>query len=178
MQSISVGPDGTTLHPTFQFHYAETGRAIDCKGYAAVYLRSDDGGDTWFNEGTRLGSLPLTVETMNPICRHPEGEVRIGNHVVDEQDRPWLYSALPGSAGGVLWHRADDGWVQQDTASTFQPLNMLGPRSTALSRATNSQLHLLFATDPGHQETAWFDPRHELFHLAWINMARRWRWSS
>jgi hypothetical protein len=27
-------------------------------------------------------------------------------------------------------------------------------------------LHLVVATDPGRQETAWFDPRHELFHLA------------
>jgi hypothetical protein len=77
-----------------------------------------------------------------------------------------LYSALPGSAGGALWHRTDSIWVRQDTRSAFQSLNMRGPRSTALSRAVDGQLHLAFATDPGGRETAWFDPRHELFHLA------------
>jgi hypothetical protein len=94
MQSITVGPDGTTLHLTFQFYYAQTGRAIDCKGRAAVYLCSGDGGTTWFNEGAQCDSLPLTIETVRPICHHPEGGirpgdgVRIGNHVVDAQNCP------------------------------------------------------------------------------------------
>jgi hypothetical protein len=164
MQSLTVGPTGA-LHLTFQFYYADSGRAIDCQGRMAVYLCSDDGGDTWYNEGTRCDDLPLTVESAVPICRRPGGGIRIGNHVVDAQDRPWLYSAMPGVVGGLLWHRADAGWEGQDMSAAFDPLNMHGPRATALSRSADGRLHLVVATDPGHQETPWFDPRHELFHL-------------
>lgn len=164
MQSLTVGPTDA-LHPTFPYHYAESGRAIDCRGRLAVYLRSDDGGDTWYNEGKRCDALPLTVETARPICRCPDGGLRIGNHVVDAQDRPWLYSAMPGTVGGVLWHRTEAGWEGQDMTAVFDPLNVHGPRPTALSRAADGQLHLVVATDPGCQETPWFDPRLELFHL-------------
>jgi hypothetical protein len=164
MQSLTVGPTGV-LHLTFQFYYAESGRAADCQGRMAVYLCSDDGGDTWYNEGMRCDTLPLTVETARPIYRRPDGGVRIGNHLVGAQNCPWLYSAMPDVVGGVLWHRTDAGWEGQDMTAIFDPLNMHGPRPTALSRAADGQLHLAVATDPGHQETPWFDPKLELFHL-------------
>jgi hypothetical protein len=164
MQSLTVGPSGT-LHLTFQFYYAESGQAIDCQGRMAVYVRSDDGGDTWYNEGRRCDDLPLTIASARPICHHPEGGVRIGNHVIDAQDRLWLYAALPGTLGGALWQRTDDGWARQDMAAAFHPLNMHGPRATALSRSADGQLHLAFATDPAHRETPWYDPTLELFHL-------------
>jgi len=163
MQSLTVGP-GDSLHLVFQFHYAESGHAADCQGRAAVYLWSDDGGDTWVNEGQRCDDLPLTVETMRPICHCPQGGVRIGNHVVDEQGQVWLYSAFPGSTGGMLWCRTSGGWEGHDLGNRIQPLNLLGPRSTSLSRDAEGYLHLVFAADPLGGETPWFDPRHELFH--------------
>ena len=107
MQSLSVGPTGT-IHLTFQFHYAASGRAEDCRGRAAVYLYSEDGGDTWINDdGTRCSALPLTIETARSLCRYPEGGVRIGNHVVDGENRPLLFASLPNRSGGVLWLTAE-----------------------------------------------------------------------
>jgi len=164
VQSLTVGPIGS-LHLTFQFHYAESGRAPDCKGRAAVHLQSDDGGDTWFSNGSPCHSLPLTVQTMAPICHHPEGGVRIGNHVVDAEDQPWLFGSIPGAPGGVLWHRMDEGWTETDLTSVFRPLNSLGGRATSLSRDAAGRLHLAIATDPEGKQTRWFDPSLELFHL-------------
>ena len=70
MQSLSIGPTGS-LHLTFQFHYAESGRAEDCRGYAAVHLQSDDGGDSWLNNGATRCSLPARVDQVDadlPLC--------------------------------------------------------------------------------------------------------------
>jgi hypothetical protein len=164
MQSLVVGPDNT-LHLCFQFHYAASGRAIDCTGRAAVYLRSEDGGDTWFNEDKRCDTLPLTMSTMIPICRYPAGGVRVGNHIVDGQNRPWLFTSLPDVAGGVLWQRTDAGWEGQDLSAAFTGLSLEGGRATSLSRDAEGQLHLVVATSPGGETTRWFDPRLELFHL-------------
>lgn len=108
MQSLAVGPQGR-LHLTFQFHYAESGQIADCKGRAAVHLWLGDGGDSWISEGWRCDDLPLTVETLRPICRRSEGGVHIGNHVVDDQGQVWFYSAFPGSIGGILCHRTSEG---------------------------------------------------------------------
>ena len=164
MQRLTVGPTGA-LHLTFQFHYAESGRAIDCEGRAAVYLCSPDGGDTWYNEGTRRDDLPLTVDGGRAICRYPGGGVRIGNHVVDAQDRVWLFSILPDTRGGVLWRRDDDGWVALDLQPAWPGLDLSGPRSSSLARDGSGRLHLVVAADPSGQNSAWHDPRHELHHL-------------
>ena len=67
MQSLTTGPDGT-LHLIFQFHFAESGHAADCRGRAAVHVYSEDGGDTWYNEGVRFED-PLTMETMRRCKR-------------------------------------------------------------------------------------------------------------
>lgn len=167
--SLAVGPQGT-LHLTFQFYYAESGRAVDCRGRAAVHMQSDDGGATWSNNGTRCASLPLTITTMDPIFHYPEGgahrqDLVIGKIVVDADNHPWFYAALPGSPGGVLWHRHATGWEGIEMAPRFPGLNMTRDKASSLSRDAEGHLHLVVATDPNGQATDWYDPRHELFHL-------------
>jgi hypothetical protein len=164
MQSLCVGPSGA-LYLTFQFHYADSGRAEDCTGRAACYLRSDDSGDTWLNEGVPCSSLPLTLETVRPICRYPEGGLRVGNHVIDGDNQPWLFASLPDAPSGVLWHRTEAGWAALDLASALDGLNTRGGRATSLSRDAQGRLHFLLATNPDKLETAWYDPSLELFHL-------------
>jgi hypothetical protein len=168
MQSLTVGPTGS-LHLIFQFHYADSGHASDCRGRAAVHLQSDDGGDTWFNDGQRCDTLPLTVETMNAICRH-EGqhemwEVRVGNHVVDAENHPWFFASIPGRRAGVVWHRTDDGWQDIDLGEKIPTLNMENGRATSISRDADGYLHLIVATNPFGEKTPWFEPSLELFYL-------------
>jgi len=164
MQSLSTGPSGA-LHLTFQFHYAESGRAENCTGRAACYLRSNDGGDTWLNRDQLCPSLPLTIETIRPICRYPDGGLRVGNHVVDDGDQPWLFTSLPDMPSGALWHRTDAGWQALDLASALDGLNTQGGRATSLTRDAQGDLHLVLAANPDKRETTWYDPSLELFHL-------------
>jgi hypothetical protein len=164
MQSLTVGPEGD-LHLTFQFHYSESGRAEDCEGRAACYLRSSDGGDTWLNEGALCASLPLTMDTVRAICRYPEGGLRVGNHIVDGRGRAWLFTSLPDAPSGMLWHRTDTGWGAIDLACALDGLNMVGGRATSLTRDDQDRLHLVLAASPDKRETKWYDPSLELFHL-------------
>lgn len=165
MQSLTIDASGT-LHLTFQFHYAESGRAEDCTGRAACYLRSDDGGDTWVNEDTPCSQLPLTIETAQPICRYPEGGLRIGNHVIDGSGRPWLFASLPDAPSGVLWHRIDAGWEAIDLSAALDDgLDTRGGRATSLTRDDRGHMHLVLAANPDKLETTWYDPSLELFHL-------------
>ena len=168
MQSLTVGPDGT-IHLVFQFHFAESGQAADCRGRAAVYARSEDSGDTWFNEGNRFDDA-LTMDTMEAVCYNPEGgdgrhSVRVGNHVVDANDQPWFFCSYPGYEHGVLWHRTENGWAPVDLAEIVAGLNMEGGRATSLSRDRAGNLHLGFATHPGKDRCAWFCPELELFYV-------------
>ena len=168
MQSLTVGPTGT-LHLVFQFHYAESGRAEDCLGRAAVHVQSDDGGDRWFNEDLEVRD-PITIESMRPICHYPEGGdephgVRVGNHVVDADNHPWFFSSLPEKQGGVLWRRTAQGWDGIDLADVFPDLNMEGGRSASLSRDGDGRIHLMVATNPHGGRVKWYDPIQELFYL-------------
>ncbi len=166
MQSLSVGPSGA-LHLTFQFHYSDTGRSADGWGRAAVHLRSDDGGDTWHNEGRRLDG-PLTVAAMRPIGppdRLPrEKGLSISNHVVDQDDRPWLFASLPGHPSGVLWHLAGEGWRVVDLADALEGLRIGHGGSTSLSRDGAGRLHFVFPADPAGGDWRWGHPSLELFH--------------
>jgi len=164
MQALALGPTGT-LHLVFQFHYAESGRAIDCEGRAIVHLCSPDGGDTWWNEGMRCDALPITIETMRPICHHAAGGVRLGNLVVDAQDRPWLFASVPGHPSGALWRREEGGWAALDLAEPLGGLNAVGGRSSSLSCDAAGHLHLALAADPNRRETRWFDPSHEIHRV-------------
>lgn len=176
MQSLSIGPDGS-VHLLFQFHYAESGQAIDCKGRAIVHLQSDDGGETWFNEGRRCEDLPVTIASMRPICHYPDGEVRVGNHVVDAQNQPWFYASTPGKSGGGLWQRTASGWQSRDLAelaaslapehaSRFAQLHVGHGRSTSISRDSSGRIHLVLATNPDGRVVRWYDPSLELFY--WV----------
>ena len=169
MQSLAVGPAGA-LHLIFQFHYAESGRAQDCRGRAIIHLQSDDSGGTWHNEGDRCETLPLTVDTMRPIIHCPEGDtrqhgLRVGNHVVDARNHPWFFSSIPGAHSGILWHRTRSGWDGIDLASVIPNLNVEGGREASISRDAHDRIHLMVAVNPNGRETPWFDPSLELFYL-------------
>lgn len=165
MQSLSVGPDGT-LHLFFQFHYAESGNGADCETRMGVYLHSHDGGTSWLNENTPT-VLPLTIESTQPFISYPGGKWRIANHVVDSEGRPWIFISLPEHPSSGLFRRGVHGWERVDTGKDFSRLNFQGPmgREVSLSRSNDGVIHIVAATRPDHQSSAWFDPAHELFHL-------------
>ena len=99
MQSLTTGPDGI-LHLIFQFHFAESGHAADCRGRRSGTLRIQKTvAIRGFNEDTRFDD-PLTMETMRAICHDPQGgdgqhSVRVGNHVVDANNQPWFFCSYP-----------------------------------------------------------------------------------
>lgn len=167
MQSLTVGPTGD-VHLIFQFHYAESGHARDCKGRAAVYVKSEDGGDTWFNEGQRVDG-PITIESMKAICHMPDGgdgqhSLRVGNQVVDEKNCPMFFCSYPGYASGAFWKLTDSGWQMIDLKDRLNGLNMEGGRSTFLSRDGDGNFHFSFATDPTGERCKWFAPSLEMFY--------------
>lgn len=161
MQSLSIGPTGA-IHLTFQFHYGSEDETSSQKGKFAVHLRSDDGGDTWTNEGEPC-QLPVTVESIRPFCSRPEGGIHISNHVVDSQDRPWVFCAVPGDGADTLFRRDAAGWTAVDISQTLARFTM-GQCSVSLSRSADGLIHLVAGTGPestGH----FFDAAYELFHL-------------
>ncbi|MFN2231842.1 MAG: BNR-4 repeat-containing protein [Anaerolineae bacterium] len=165
MQSLSVGPTGT-LHLTFQYHYAASGRAEDCTGRAAVYLYSEDGGESWINEGCRCTSLPLAIEDARAIWRSPEGGLRIGNHVVDGRGGAWLFAVTPDYQRGVLWRREAGEWIALDLGDVWPELDLAGGCSSSLTRDAGGRIWLAVAAAPGGVATPWFDPSHEIFVLS------------
>ena len=174
MQSYTTdhtGPDGT-LHLIFQFHFASdmpSGHAADCRGRAAVHAYSEDGGDTWFNEGTRFED-PLTMETMRAICHDPHGgdgqhSVRVGNHVVDANNQPWFFCSYPGYQSGVLWHRSDAGMGACGSIPSPQWLEHgRWTRDIAIPRSQRADCTLHLQTHPHKKRCEWFSPELELFY--------------
>ena len=170
MQSLTVGPTGT-LHLIFQFHFAETGRAEDCKGRAAVYLRSTDGGESWLDEDAAVASLPVTLESMKAIRYVPDGgddrhAVRVANNVVDGQDRVWFFASLQDAPEGIVFRRDPNGWSEFDLCKMTGGLNVAGGRSSSLSRGSDGRIHLALSTNAEGNRTKWYDPSLELFHLS------------
>jgi hypothetical protein len=170
MMSLTVGPTGN-LHLVFQFHFAETGNAADCKGRAAVYLRSLDGGDTWLDDTDQQPTLPVTLETMNAIRYVPDGgddrhAVRVANHVVDGQDRAWFFASIQDAGGGIMYRRDSDGWKEFDLGKMTGGLNVEGGRSSSLSRGPTGRLHLGLGTSGDGTRTSWFDPSLEIYHVS------------
>lgn len=168
MHSITVGPTGD-VHLVFQFHYAtESGKAQDCKGRAAVYAKSEDGGDTWFNGGQCVDG-PITVASMQSVCHLPEGgdgqhSLRVGNHVVDAQNCPWFFCSYPEYPSGVIWRLVGNDWQMIDLKDQLNGLNMEGGRSTSLSRDGKGNVHFAFATNPTGERCKWFAPTLEVFY--------------
>lgn len=165
MHSLSIGPTGR-LHLTFQFHFAETGVNLDCKTKGMAHVVSDDGGDTWTNEGEPC-AFPLTIATTRWISEcfdDPDASMRIGTHVVDRDDRVWVFASVPHPDRGVMWRQTSDGWECIDLSAALPDLDLSGGKSTAISYDADGRVHLLFATDPGADARGWYDPAIELFH--------------
>jgi len=165
MQSLSVGPAGA-LHLFFQHHYTDGDLPNHMRGRMGVYLRSDDGGDTWFNEGKRC-ELPLPIEASIPFFDCPQRGLRINNHVVDSEDRPWVFSSITTEKHGILQRRAETGWETVDIGGSLGNLNMSGghSRDAAITRGADGNIHVVIATNPDDQPSDWYHPRHELFHM-------------
>lgn len=170
MASLTVGPTGN-LHLVFQYHFSETGNAADCKGRAAVYLKSTDGGDTWIDDAGEVASLPVTLESMAAIRYVPDGgddrhAVRVANNVVDGNDRAWFFASLQDAAGGIIFRRDPDGWTDIDLGRMTGGLNVEGGRSSSLSRAPDGRLHLMLGTSADGSRTSWYDPSLEIYHVS------------
>ncbi|MDR1283360.1 MAG: BNR repeat-containing protein [Opitutaceae bacterium] len=170
MATISTGPDGRTLHVLLQFHHGtpESGAAADCRGRLAAYLYSGDSGKTWLDDRGAPCGLPLTTDTVRPFLRPAQPGLRISNHVVDACGCPWVFTTLPGNRAGALFRRdAAGSWQEIDTRDTLGTLGFHGGhgREVSLSRDAAGCIHLVAATNPDGTSAAWYDPRHELFHL-------------
>ena len=166
MHDLSAGPTGT-LHLTFQFHYSDTGRAQDCKGKGAAHLQSDDGGDTWWNGGT-VCDFPLTIETARMFAagyEDPDYNLRIGNHVVDRDNNPWLFASMPDPPRGVVWRRTESGWETVELADSLPHVNLAGGKSTAVSYDAGGRVHIMVSAHPGGKEAGWYDPVNEVFYV-------------
>ncbi len=161
-QSLSVGPGGA-LHLLFLYCYTDTGKSSDAKGRMVVHLTSEDGGDSWFNEGKRC-RLPLGVDSVKPICHYPQGGLKISNHVVDDQNRLHFFAMVPETVSGVLLRRETSGWEQCSLPPAFEKLNLRGGRESGLTRDASGTLHFVTGTNPDGEEARWYDPRHEIFH--------------
>lgn len=169
MHSLTVGPTGH-LHLVYQFHYGDTGRADDCKGRAAIYMRSEDGGDTWLHEDGSTASLPVTIDSMKPVVHFPKGGpglhyLRVANNVVDELDRVWFFCSVVDNEGGVIFRREGDAWSRIELGGMTGGMDLSGGRSSSLSRGPGGHMHLLVSTRPGGEASSWYDAGNEVFHL-------------
>ena len=166
MQSLTVGPTGN-LHALFQFHFSETGKAADCRGRAAVYLRSEDSGDSWIYDDGERPELPVTFEMMSPICQYEPSEglhnFRVGYHTVDRDDGIWFYCSVP-DARGVIYTNRRGGWERFDLSALTDGLDYTGGRSSSFSQSPDGNLHLLVACPPQGAKP-WYHPTMELYHL-------------
>jgi len=164
MHGLSVGPDGR-LHLTFQHLYSVAGETPgDVDARLAAYLVSDDGGDSWVEDG-HVVQLPLTLETTKGFFKAPEGGIRLSNHVVDAKGRLWIFSSHPEKAGGILFRKDEAGWREIDTSKSLGRLNNQEGREISISRDVDGRIHLVMGTVPAGQSATWKDPHHELFHL-------------
>lgn len=164
MHGLSVGPTGN-LHLTFQFHYSDSGKAVDGKGRAAGYVSSVDGGDSWLHEDVPT-ELPLTIDNLCPFvaCQQThESSIRISPHTIDSRDRPWLYCATEDR--GLLWLRNPSGWRLVDLREIVPDLDLSIAKSSAISCDAQDNIHLIIATDPASKIPGWYDPSLEIFHL-------------
>ncbi len=163
MQSLAADTWGR-LHLLCQFHYSETGHAADCLTYAAIHLRSRDGGHTWVNAREEPLVAPVTMETAVPFCHVPQGGMRLNSLALDAVGTPWVYVVHPQYPSGLLYalDRAHPAGMPPGPA--LEAFDLRGGRSLAMAFDAQGDLHLLFAQKPDGQATAWFDPGQELHH--------------
>jgi hypothetical protein len=169
MHSLSLGPHAGSLHVTLQFHYAASGSAKQGRTKMAAHMRSDDGGAHWTSEGQAC-QLPMTIENARPFASCIEDEaatIRIGTHVVDAQEQPWVYCASPEAPYGIMWRRTVDGWRAIDLDTALPQLNFSGGgHSTATSRAADGRVHLLISTQAQGAGEGWYHVANEVHHVA------------
>ena len=163
MQSLAADEQGQ-LHLLFQFHYSETGHAADCLTYAAVHLRSRDGGHTWLNAQEEPVAAPVTMATAIPFCRVPQGGMRLNSLALDKAGTPWVHVVHPQHPSGLLFTLAEGKPSEIPPGPALEPFDLRGGRSMAMAFDPQGELHLLFAQKPDGQATAWFDPSQELHH--------------
>ena len=70
-------------------------------------------------------------------------------------------------SGETSLRRDETGWTSIDISSSLEWLNLIGghARDVAMTRDASGRIHLVVATPPDDSPAAWYDPRHELFHL-------------
>lgn len=167
MHSLSVGPTGT-LHITLQFHYAPTGSPKQGKTKAAAHIRSADGGSNWTNEGQAC-DLPMTIDSgrfFASCLGDDDATIRIGTHVVDAADQPWVYCNMPEAPHGVMWRRTEADWQAIDLDAAMPATNFAGGgHSTATSRDAEGHIHLLISTQANGAGEGWYHPANEVHHV-------------
>jgi hypothetical protein len=180
MHSLSLGPTGS-LHVTLQFHYAASGSAKQNKTKMAAHLRSDDGGDHWTSEGQAC-ELPVTIDnarTFANCIEDNDASIRIGTHVVDADDQPWVFCTMPESPYGVMWRRTTAGWQGIDLDAALPQLNFAAQgRSTATSRDVDDNVHLLISTQARGAGEGWYHPANELHHITFTPDGHWYIWTS
>ena len=163
MQSLAADARGQ-LHLLFQFHYSESGHAADCLTYAAVHLRSRDGGHAWWNAQDEPVTEPVTITTAIPFCAVPQGGMRLNSLTLDEAGTPWVYVVHPQHPCGLLYALSEAGPSGMPPGPAMEAFDLRGGRSLAMAFDVHGDLHLLFAQKPDGQATDWFDPDQELHH--------------
>lgn len=163
MQSLAADSQGC-LHLLFQFHFSESGNARDCLTYAAVHLRSRDGGLTWQDARDAVLAEPVTFESATPFCTAPQGGMRINSLALDREDVPWVFAVHPDAAGGLLYALPESGPRAMSPGPATEPFDMSGGRSLSMAFDAAGELQLLFAQHPEGRATEWFDPAQELHH--------------
>ena len=152
MQSLSVMPDGT-LHLTFQFHYAESGLAQDCKGRAVLHIQSLNQGKSWFSS-KQAYEQPITIDSMEAVCTSPNKNLRrhnlrIGNHVPPipkgngKLSGVCFFTTVPDNPHGRLWYQNQTRWEYINLPKLTSELNVYGGKSTSISRDFEGNVHLV-----------------------------------
>ena len=114
--SLAVGPDGETIHMSFQLYEQKLGDV----GYAVGYLRSPDGGETWEkSDGTavELPAQPATIDIVDGSAKAGGlPNFRVGNVAVDEKGMPWIIYARLDRQPYNTWvahPTGDGGWERR-----------------------------------------------------------------
>ena len=148
MQSLAADEQGQ-LHLLFQFHYSETGHAADCLTYAAVHLRSRDGGHTWLNAQEEPVAAPVTMDTAIPFCSVPQGGMRLNSLALDKAGTPWVHVVHPQHPSGLLFTLAEGKPSAIPPGPALETFDLRGGRSMAMAFDHQGDLQLLFAQKPG-----------------------------
>ncbi len=95
-----------------------------------------------------------------------DATIRIGTHVVDAHDQPWVYCNMPEAPHGVMWRRTEAGWQPIDLDAAMPETNFAGGgHSTATSRDADGRIHLLISTQAKGAGQGWYHVANEVHHV-------------